>query len=259
MRRCIVVVLATMSLLIWPVSVSAQGLPFCKPGERPAFTFGFASLKAQLGPTMGDPVECAHPNSANGDVLQHTTTGLSFWRKSTNTPTFTEGWYHWALTPRGMVIWTGSAIDPPSVATILPASSSGDMSPFIGDWWKHGFGLTISPNGRGVAEWRIYTSCSETGGREPCDRIVNNIIIGGGRAFIQFSPPGQGSSNRTTLSGRITHSTDPRVMPIGSVVLQIGPYGTAQLQAGPEVYTLCGSRFLGEVPDWFRQTSPCGA
>src|SRR5690349_11276756 len=74
-----------------PGSASAQGASFCKPGEVPAFTFGFAALKSQLGPTMGAPAECAHPNSANGDALQQTTTGLSFWRKSTNTPTFTNG------------------------------------------------------------------------------------------------------------------------------------------------------------------------
>src|SRR4051794_40025939 len=64
-----------------PTPASAQVAPFCGPGETPAFTFGFAALKAQLGPVMGEPIECAHPNDANGDVLQNTTTGLSFWRK----------------------------------------------------------------------------------------------------------------------------------------------------------------------------------
>jgi hypothetical protein len=73
---------------------------------------------------MGDPVECAHPNDANGDVLQQTTTGLSFWRKSTNTPTFTDGYRHWGLTPSGLVSWVGSAIDPPvtSVAAVPQGS-----------------------------------------------------------------------------------------------------------------------------------------
>jgi hypothetical protein len=73
---------------------------------------------------MVDPVECAHPNDANGDVLHQTTTGLSFWRKSTNTPTFTDGYRHRGLTPSGLVSWVGSAIDPPvtSVAAV-PQSS----------------------------------------------------------------------------------------------------------------------------------------
>ena len=258
-QRCIAAILVTVCLAAWPPPVSAQGAPFCRPGESPSFTFGFAVLKDQLGPIMGSPVECAHPNSANGDVLQNTTTGLSFWRKSTNTPTFTDGHRHWALTPSGMVAWTGSSIDPPGTATVPSASSSGDMSLFIGDWGKHGFGLTISPSGRGDAEWRIYTWCNQTGGREPCDRIVNNIIIGGGRAFMEFSPPGQGGSDGTTLHGRITHSTDLPAMPIGPVVLRLGPYGTAQLQAGPEIYTLCGPRYLSEAPEWFKRTLPCGA
>jgi hypothetical protein len=116
--------------LVAPGSASAQGASFCKPGEVPAFTFGFAALKAQLGPNMGAPVECAHPNDANGDVLQNTTSGLSFWRKSTNTPTFTDGYRHWGLTPNGMVAWVGSAIDPPGTAAVAqpPSAAAGPVS-----------------------------------------------------------------------------------------------------------------------------------
>src|SRR5439155_9159296 len=43
-------------------------------------------------------------------------TGLAFWRKFTNTPTFSDGWNHWALTAGGVVTWTGSSIDPPASA-----------------------------------------------------------------------------------------------------------------------------------------------
>ena len=120
MRRCMLAVLTVLGLLTWPAPALAQTAPFCRPGESPQFTFGFAALKMQLGPTMGEPIECAHPNSANGDVIQNTTTGLSFWRKSTNTPTFTDGWRHWGLTPAGMVAWEGSSIDPPGVAVAPP-------------------------------------------------------------------------------------------------------------------------------------------
>ena len=86
--------------------------------------FGFATLKAQLGPTMGEPTECEHPNSANGDTLQNTTTGLAFYRKSTNIPTFTDGHRHWGLTPAGLVYWEGSAIDPPGVAASAPSAAA---------------------------------------------------------------------------------------------------------------------------------------
>ena len=113
MRWWLVSIVSVVLLFGSPTPALAQGQAFCQPGESPQFTFGFASLKAQIGAAKGDPIECAHPNSANGDVLQNTTTGLSFWRKSTNTPTFTNGWEHWGLTPSGLVFWTGESIDPP--------------------------------------------------------------------------------------------------------------------------------------------------
>ncbi|MCY3801632.1 MAG: YHYH domain-containing protein [Chloroflexi bacterium] len=87
--------------------------PYCAPGQEPEFMFGFAFLRSLLGDVMGDPLECEHANPENGDTLQQTTTGLSFYRKSTNTPTFTDGWNHWAWTTHGLVTWTGDAIDPP--------------------------------------------------------------------------------------------------------------------------------------------------
>jgi hypothetical protein len=83
------------------------------------FVFGFANLKARLGDWMGDPSTCefADPNGT-GDVHQVTTAGLAFWRKSTNTPTFTDGWHHWALTTRGFLTWTGESIDPSQAASV---------------------------------------------------------------------------------------------------------------------------------------------
>ena len=102
-------------LLLFPASALAA--PFCGPGETPQFRFGFAHLKSLLGETMGQPIECEHANPENGDTLQQTSTGLSFYRKATNTPTFTDGWTHWAWTAQGLVTWTGSDIDPPGTAT----------------------------------------------------------------------------------------------------------------------------------------------
>jgi hypothetical protein len=90
----------------------------CQSSESPHFTFGFADLKMQIGDAMGDPVTCefSDPNGT-GDVHQRTTTGLAFWRKSTNTATFTNGFEHWAVTHDGLVTWTGSSVDPPATAT----------------------------------------------------------------------------------------------------------------------------------------------
>ncbi len=91
---------------------SAQSSSYCQAGQSPQFSMGFASLRAQVGPVMGSAIQCEHPNSANGDMLQSTTTGLAFYRKSTNTPTFTDGYYHWGLTAQGLVAWVGADVDP---------------------------------------------------------------------------------------------------------------------------------------------------
>ena len=119
------VVIATLAAAAIQAVASAQALPFCEPGQEPAFQSGFAALKEQLGDTMGEPTECEHANPENGDTLQNTTTGLSFYRRSTNTPTFTNGFEHWGLTSEGMVFWTGDSIDPPGLTgpgpTTLPA------------------------------------------------------------------------------------------------------------------------------------------
>ena len=87
--------MATFALLLFSAEVSSA-FPYWAPGQEPEFQFGFAFLKSQLGDLMGEPLECEHANPENGDTLQQTTTGLSFYRKSTNTPTFTDGWNHWA-------------------------------------------------------------------------------------------------------------------------------------------------------------------
>jgi hypothetical protein len=87
---------------------------YCQPGQAPSFALGVASLKQRLGDTMGAPLECEHPVSANGDTIQHTTTGLVVYRAATNTVMFTDGWRHWALTPQGMVSWEGHDADPPT-------------------------------------------------------------------------------------------------------------------------------------------------
>jgi hypothetical protein len=96
----------------------AQAVPLgnhCGVGVAPRFTFGFADLKARLGDAMGEPLTCefADPNGT-GDVHQQTTRGLAFWRKGTNTPTFTNGSEHWGRTPAGWVEWSGTSIDPPT-------------------------------------------------------------------------------------------------------------------------------------------------
>jgi hypothetical protein len=100
-----------------PVPAAAQSVAFCAPGQQPAFQLGFAQLKARLGARMGDPTECEHPNTANADVLQHTTTGLAIFNKNSNLATFTNGGEHWALQPTGLAHWSGPSPDPPQATS----------------------------------------------------------------------------------------------------------------------------------------------
>jgi hypothetical protein len=87
-----------------------EAAPVCVPS---AFTLGFADLKQALGSTMGEPADCEHRDARTGDTLQATTTGLAVYRLATNTPTFTDGFTHWALTDAGLVTWSGDSLDPP--------------------------------------------------------------------------------------------------------------------------------------------------
>jgi hypothetical protein len=114
--------LAALVALVPGMSAQAQvASPDCATSQSPSFVLGFAALKDQLADAMGDPIECEHANPQNGDTLQQTTRGLAFYRKSTNTPTFTNGSEHWAITGGGLVFWRGSSIDP--LGTV--ASSNG--------------------------------------------------------------------------------------------------------------------------------------
>ena len=133
MRYLLAAIAIVGALLGAPSSVaSAQEANFCGPGQAPRFVLGFATLKEQLGPLMGEPVECEHPNNANGDTLQTTTTGLAYYRKATNTPTFTDGFRHWASTVVGLVYWEGPSADPPSAALSAPSTSPPAAAPPIG-------------------------------------------------------------------------------------------------------------------------------
>jgi hypothetical protein len=102
-------------VLAHPAPAAASEADHCAPGQTPGYAGGFAALFSALGDErMGQPATCefADPNGT-GDVHQETTTGLAFWRKSTNTPTFTDGNQHWAITDQGLVTWIGTSIDPP--------------------------------------------------------------------------------------------------------------------------------------------------
>jgi hypothetical protein len=72
---------------------------------------------------MGEPVECEHAQSDNGDTLQATTTGLAYYRKTLNTPIFTDGQAHYAWTTQGLIGWRGPSADAP-----LSLTYAGDLA-----------------------------------------------------------------------------------------------------------------------------------
>ena len=88
----------------------------CAADAEPSFSFGFAALKHALGARMGEPLTCERTSVATGDSLQQTTRGLARYVKRTNTPTFTSGVEHWALTNSGIVYWIGRSPQPPDDA-----------------------------------------------------------------------------------------------------------------------------------------------
>jgi hypothetical protein len=90
--------------------------PYCGTGQQPAFLNGMATLKQQVGSTMGAPIECEHVSSPEGNTEQQTSTGLAAYTRSTYTVSFTDGYRHWALTPGGPITWEGDA-GPPAAAS----------------------------------------------------------------------------------------------------------------------------------------------
>jgi hypothetical protein len=101
------------SLVGLPANAAAQAAPYCQADQAPAFESKLAPLASQLGAFMGDPVECAHRDAASGDLQQATTTGLAYVRAALDTPVFTDGDSHVALTDQGLSGWDGTAVDAP--------------------------------------------------------------------------------------------------------------------------------------------------
>jgi hypothetical protein len=96
------------------------------PASGPQFVLGFEFLKAEMGPIMGDAVELEHGNPDNCDTQQLTTTGLAYWRCSTNMMSFVafpDGLIHWAWMPPGLFEWAGPDVDPPEGTPIVAKTS----------------------------------------------------------------------------------------------------------------------------------------
>jgi hypothetical protein len=113
--------IVTLNLIGSPVlKPAAPHVPWCAPGQLPAFQFGFAELSRTLGSLMGEPTECEHGVEFTSDTRQATSTGIAEYDWCTNTPSFTSGQEHWRLTQLGVEHWQDEG-EPPRPLPIVRA------------------------------------------------------------------------------------------------------------------------------------------
>lgn len=150
---------------------------------------------------------------------------------------------------------TGGSLMGVSLPAATPATvPTPDLSSFAKDWWRHGFGISIDANGVGTASWRVYKWCSDDPS-PPCDAVVENRIISGGRATLVFD-----RVDGVTAFGRVSSSSDQLTLASGSeVLLTLLPYDMAMLRHNGYETTLCGPNFGGLAPKSVFETYPCGA
>jgi hypothetical protein len=147
--------LVLVAVLSVTTPVAAQTAPFCTPGQAPAFEPEFATLEAQLGTRMGDPVECGHNQAGSSDILQTTSTGLAYYRSAMSTAVFTDGQAHYAWTPQGLIGWDGPSVDGPlrlALSAGLPTwcdwgALSSQVTGFLCAYPDSSFGAWYGPPG----------------------------------------------------------------------------------------------------------------
>jgi hypothetical protein len=108
----LILMVQVLPCLTTPAVAQARD-PFCPAGSQSRFVLGIAALHDHLGTIMGEPVECEHVDPASGDTIQHTTTGLAYYRPAINTAVFTNGEAHWALSNDALVLWRSASVVPP--------------------------------------------------------------------------------------------------------------------------------------------------
>jgi hypothetical protein len=123
------------------------------------------------------------------------------------------------------------------------AQDAAPFAPIVGSWGRHGLGITVNDDGSSVASWRIYQWCGP-GVAQPCDQIVDNNIISGGRAEITFS----GADDSGVFQGEVTTTTDAEVLDVGPITLTPQPYDMALMHQGSSQILLCGEDSANQAP-----------
>jgi hypothetical protein len=122
-------------------------------------------------------------------------------------------------------------------ATVSPASFAGPAAAFAGTWHRHGSVVFIDGSGSGVADWRVYSWCSDA--PPPCDLMIGDQIIDGGHATFTITVTGP-----TTATGRVLTTTVPADVPVGTFSARVDPTADV-LDLSPRLFRgspLCGRR-----------------
>jgi hypothetical protein len=147
-----------------------------------------------------------------------------------------------------------SAGTPAGRATSAPAAAvpSPDLTPFVGDWGRHGADLVIASDGNFTFSWRTYRNCGQA--PQPCDQTANNVIYSGGRAVGTVHAVAAGSAE-----GQVTATNDPTFVPAAHFLADVTTYELLTLRFPSTTLTLCGSTFAKVAPPQVVQSNLCGA
>jgi hypothetical protein len=131
--------------------------------------------------------------------------------------------------------WTAWAMALLAAAATLLAPGCGSShkslaGPLAGTWHVHTFYLVIASDGRGDFTWPIHLFCGSGVGQgpPPCDTLSPQGQVGdGGHAILTVK-----TRDGVTATGLVTGSSEPSVVPQGSVQLRLGANDVLYLHFG---------------------------
>jgi len=150
------------------------------------------------------------------------------------------GIYHVGYRVRDGVIiqgWTSSVITVPSEPAIF--------STFSGYWLGRDRALTISPEGLGIAQFRVSRSCTNNPS-PPCDSISGNQAYPGGAIVFQLTSESNNSAQGNVMDSSVPGRNGPITVTFqpsaDSVVLTTAGGSGPVTYCGPRAHAgLCGS------------------
>ncbi|MDQ3956080.1 MAG: putative sulfate exporter family transporter [Actinomycetota bacterium] len=103
--------------------------PVCERGSATAFAGAFLDLSRELENRMGKPIACAEVDESTGDTVQHTTRGQARLSNKTGRATFSEGRRTWSIVGSRLLVWSGSAVEPPAGSRSVPLHEAANAQP----------------------------------------------------------------------------------------------------------------------------------